>query len=333
MATVTRDAELDRLRSVLDAQRAVNAGPADARRVMSVVIERAQQATGADGAAIEFVEGRQLVRRATRGLSRHAPARPLDLDASLAGLSLGMKMPLVCRDARSDFRVDDGGYREAGIGSVVVAPVVRSGDSVGVLEVLSGRPDHFVPADTDVVELMANLMAPLYEGSSALEAEAERALRDPLTGLANGLIFMDRLTNQVAQTRRYGCPFGLFFIDLDDVTTIDDALGHDWADAVVRAIGQGLHRTVRGGDSLARLGTGRFAILCTNAERDVAEHLLKGRIGAVINAVNDELRLDGFELRASIGTVWSSGDEVSPEQLLADAGASVARARREPAPG
>ena len=309
MATVSRGTELDRLQRVLETQRVVNAGPPDAGRIIALVLERVQAALDADGAAIEFVEGDELVRQATSGLSRSTNSRTERVDASLSGQCVRRVMPLLCRDTRTDFRVDEDGYREAGIRSVAVAPIVRAGESVGVLEVLSARSDHFDHGDADVVELMANFVAPLHQGTSTLGLEAERALRDPLTGLANRLIFTDRLANQLSQSRRYGSPFGLFFVDLDDFSQINDSLGRDWGDAVLCAIAEGLSQTVRGGDTLARLGGDRFAILCTNAEPSVTEHRVQGRIEAVIAAVNRELQMDAFELRATLGAVWSTGED------------------------
>ncbi len=330
MATVSRGTELDRLQRVLETQRVVNAGPPDAGRIIALVLERVQAALDADGAAIEFVEGDELVRQATSGLSRSTNSRTERVDASLSGQCVRRVMPLLCRDTRTDFRVDEDGYREAGIRSVAVAPIVRAGESVGVLEVLSARSDHFDHGDADVVELMANFVAPLHQGTSTLGLEAERALRDPLTGLANRLIFMDRLANQLSQSRRYGSPFGLFFVDLDDFSLINDSLGRDWGDAVLCAVAQGLSETVRGGDTLARLDGDRFAILCTNAEPSVVEHRLQRRIEAVIAAVNEELRMDQFVLRATLGAAWSSGEDTSPERLLADAGVAVSRAKGRP---
>ena len=77
-----------------------------------------------------------------------------------------------------------------------------------MLRVMSGEAEHFDDADVEVLELMANLMASGLSGTSKLDREAERALRDPLTGLANRFIFMDRLAHHGYEARRYGRPYG-----------------------------------------------------------------------------------------------------------------------------
>jgi GGDEF domain-containing protein len=92
-------------------------------------------------------------------------------------------------------------------------------------------------------------------------------------------------------------------------------------------VAQGLHNTVRGGDTLARLEDDQFAVLCGNAEQAVVEERLKGRIAGVIADVDKDLNLDGYTLTATVGVAWSAGTDVSAEELLGHARASLARAR------
>ena len=95
-----------------------------------------------------------------------------------------------------------------------------------------------------------------------------------------------------------------------------------------RAVGRGLNGTVRSGDTLARLEADEFVILCGNAEREVVEERLTGRIHTVIAKVNQELGLEGFTLEVSVGVVWSSGNDASAESLLTAASSAAYRAKR-----
>ena len=217
--------------------------------------------------------------------------------------------------------------RSAGVRSIAVAPIVRAGETLGVLKVMSGEAEHFDDADADVLELMANLIASSLPGSTKLEREAERALRDPLTGLANRLIFMDRLSHHGYEARRYGRPYGLFLIGLDRSPWSTNRSGQEWGDAVLRAVAQGLNATVRGGDTLARLEGDQFVVLCGNAEQSNVEERLKGRIDAVIAEVNKELSLDGYTLTASIGVAWSTGSDMTADDLLTEARAGLVRSK------
>jgi diguanylate cyclase (GGDEF)-like protein len=89
-----------------------------------------------------------------------------------------------------------------------------------------------------------------------------------------------------------------------------------------------LSATVRTGDTLARLGGDQFVIVCGNADRSV-EDRIRTRIDAVFDRVRGELQLEGFELTASIGVLWSNGDEASAEDLLTAAMASMYRSKRQ----
>ena len=328
VATTARDTQLELLHYVIETQRLVNAVPAAATdRAIGLVLDRVQTVTNADGAAVEVADGNAMVHRAVLGLRTDPEGSRTAGDGSLSGLCVRVGMPLLCRDTDTDPRVDADACRRVGVRAIAVAPMVRAGESVGVLRVVSSEAEHFDDADVDVLELMANLLASGLSSSSKLEREAERALRDPLTGLANRFIFMDRLAHHGYEARRYGRPYGLFLIGLDRFSVVNESLGHEWGDAVLRSIAQGLNNTVRGGDTLARLEGDQFVVLCGNAERSIVEDRLKGRIEGVVGEVNKDLRLDGYTLAASVGVAWSSGKDISAEVLLTEARASLLRAR------
>jgi diguanylate cyclase (GGDEF)-like protein len=328
VATIARGTQLDLLHYVIETQRLVNAVPGTAGdRALEVVLDRVQTVTNADGAALEVADKNVMVHRAVSGLQTDPEGTRVAGDRSLAGLCVQVGMPLLCRDTETDPRVDADACRRAGVRSIAVAPMIRAGEAVGALRVVSSEAEHFDDADVAVLELMANLVASGLSTTSKLEREAERALRDPLTGLPNRFIFMDRLAHHGYEARRYGRPYGLFLIGLDRFAVVNDSLGQEWGDAVLRSVAQGLNNTVRGGDTLARIEGDQFAVLCGNAEQDVVEDRLKGRIQAVVADVNKELSLDGYTLGASVGVAWSAGSGTTAEELLTAARAALARAK------
>ncbi len=330
MATTARETQLDLLQYVVETQRLVNVLPAAATdRAISVVLDRVQTVTNADGAAIEAAEGNVMVHRAVSGLRTDPAGSRTAAEGSLSGLAVRVGVPLLCRDTEVDPRMDADACRRAGVRSIAVAPMFRAGEALGVLRVMSSEAEHFDDADLAVLELMANLLASGLAGTSKLEREAERALRDPLTGLANRFIFMDRLAHHGYEARRYGRPYGVFLIGLNRFSIVNTSLGQEWGDAVLRSVAQGLNNTVRGGDTLARLEGDQFVVLCGNAERSIVEERLKGRIEGVVADVDKELGLDGYTLAASIGVAWSVGTDVSAEELLTEARASLVRAKAQ----
>jgi diguanylate cyclase (GGDEF)-like protein len=98
---------------------------------------------------------------------------------------------------------------------------------------------------------------------------------------------------------------------------------------VLRSVAQGLNATVRGGDTLARLESDQFVVLCGNAERAVVEERLKGRIEGVVAEVDKDLDLKGYTLKASVGVVWSSRSEITAAELLSEARAALLRAKTQ----
>jgi diguanylate cyclase (GGDEF)-like protein len=87
------------------------------------------------------------------------------------------------------------------------------------------------------------------------------ATHDPLTGLPNRYLMTDRLRQVLAYSERTATRFGVLFIDVDDFKGINDARGHEYGDAVLRSIGATLVRTVRGSDTVARIGGDEFVII------------------------------------------------------------------------
>ena len=330
VSTLTRDTQLDLLHYVIEAQRLVNAIPAVAGdQAIELVLHRVQTVTNADGAAVELAKGGVLVHQVVNGLSTHRQGSRVDVADSLSGFCLQVGMPLRCGDTEADSRVDAEACRRAGVRSIAVAPILRSRESLGVLKVMSAEADHFDEIDADVLELMANLVASGLPNGSRLEDEAERALRDPLTGLANRLIFMDRLAHHGYEARRYGRPYGLFLIGLDRFSFVNESRGREWGDAVLRSVAQGLNATVRGGDTLARLEGDQFAVLCGNAEQSIVEERLKGRIAGVVAEVNKELNLEDFTLVASVGVAWNTGSDATADELLTAARAALIRSKED----
>jgi len=175
---------------------------------------------------------------------------------------------------------------------------------------------------------MAGFVAASLSASSPLEHEAHRALQDPLTGLPNRMILMDRLQQAIYDARRYDRPFGLFVLEPDGIEGVSSALGRDATDAVLRAISTGLNTTVRSGDTLARIDDDQFVILCINAERSVVEERIRTRVQTVLGSVTKEIGLDGVELLGHLGIVWSSGNDASAESLLTSASTAAYRAKR-----
>src|SRR5438132_1972710 len=88
----------------------------------------------------------------------------------------------------------------------------------------------------------------------SLDREAELARTDPLTGLANLRAFYELADAEIARARRYTHPFTAIYVDLNGFKAINDRLGHNAGDGVLRAVARGIRDSVRATDLVARVG-------------------------------------------------------------------------------
>ena len=102
-----------------------------------------------------------------------------------------------------------------------------------------------------------------------------QSMHDALTGLYNRRGFDEHLTQAVSRSQRYGWGFSLVLIDLNRFKSINDRLGHPGGDAVLRAVGDRLRRSLRGGDVAGRIGGDEFALLLPNEGSEAVPPVLR----------------------------------------------------------
>ena len=149
-----------------------------------------------------------------------------------------------------------------------------------------------------------------------LQAELEhQAFHDPLTGLANRLLFMDRVDHTLK--RRTGNAVVLY-VDLDDFKPINDTYGHEAGDAVLAAAAERLRRSLRAADTAARLGGDEFAVLLV----DIAEEHIGVVADRIIDNLLKPLEFEGrtLDVKASLGVATAqSGSGVGADELVRNA--------------
>lgn len=153
--------------------------------------------------------------------------------------------------------------------------------------------------------------------------------RDPLTGLANRVLYLDRLEHSFHRAARdTSYRFALLFIDLDRFKNINDSLGHDAGDELLVAIARRLEGCVRLVDTVARLGGDEFVVLLDESREPDGATRVAARI---IEEFARPFRVAGRELftGASIGIALSSSHYRSPGELLRDADTAMYRAKAE----
>jgi len=158
-----------------------------------------------------------------------------------------------------------------------------------------------------------------------------QALHDPLTGLPNRQLFIDRLTMALRRGQRDDSAIALMFIDLDGFKAINDQVGHLEGDRLLRNAARRLESAVRERDTIARFGGDEFVVILEDAgaEKDIeatARRVLDGLSEA--SSETDENGETVSPIRASIGIALSDADLSDPDQLLRRADAAMYEAKR-----
>jgi diguanylate cyclase (GGDEF)-like protein len=170
------------------------------------------------------------------------------------------------------------------------------------------------------------------ERRARLEAEAiaERATRDalhdPLTGVANRALFLDRLAINLARVGRLRSAAGVLYLDLDNFKQVNDGLGHAAGDELLIAAAERMRACLRPGDSAARLGGDEFAVLLEDvASIDDAKRVAD----RILAALRQPFTVQGREvfISVSVGVAVAHANETDPDQLLRNADIAMCSAK------
>ncbi len=165
------------------------------------------------------------------------------------------------------------------------------------------------------------------EEVEARDALSYQAFYDNLTGLPNRALFLDRLNQELARHRRNRSNIAVLFLDLDRFKLVNDSLGHESGDIVLREVGERFKRNLRVGETAARLSGDEFAFII----RDV--HKVEDAIAAakrVQALLEPSIHCPGQELTvtASVGIVIPASDANAPT-VLRDADAAMYLAKEK----
>jgi diguanylate cyclase (GGDEF)-like protein/PAS domain S-box-containing protein len=163
----------------------------------------------------------------------------------------------------------------------------------------------------------------------AVEAQlSHQALHEPLTGLPNRSLFLDRLRHAMTLAKRSGGQMTVMFMDLDRFKIINDSMGHEAGDRLIQAVARRLMDVVRDGDTVARLGGDEFGVLLEYGISQADAEIVAGRI---LEAIEPPFTFSGQEMyvSASVGIAFSSPEVEDPEDLLRYADVAMYRAKSE----
>ncbi|HEY5109600.1 MAG TPA: EAL domain-containing protein [Acidimicrobiales bacterium] len=218
-----------------------------------------------------------------------------------------------------DFQASAGS--DAGMAALEFAMGTKSGVTRYVEAVISNQLDR-----PSVGGYVANLRD-VTERKKFEELLSHRALHDPLTGLANRQLILDRAEQMLVRARRCGDPVAAYFVDLDNFKDANDSLGHEAGDHLLQAVANRLVGLLRVSDTVGRLGGDEFVVLAEGMSLASGPQAIAERIRQVLKP---PFYVDGFKdvpisVSASIGI--AAGDRESAQDLLRDADIALYRAK------
>jgi diguanylate cyclase (GGDEF)-like protein/PAS domain S-box-containing protein len=157
---------------------------------------------------------------------------------------------------------------------------------------------------------------------------AHLAHYDALTGLPNRLLFTDRAEQAQTHARRNKQSLAMLLVDLDHFKHINDSLGHNVGDEVLKAVGERLKSLLEKGVTLARLGGDEFAVLLENPQQAAqAAEMAQGILSGIREPI--QVHDQSLFLTASVGISIFPNDALSAEQLLRNADAALFQAKNQ----
>lgn len=182
--------------------------------------------------------------------------------------------------------------------------------------------------DRELVWVAAHLTSIAIERRQAEARLQALAHYDTLTLLPNRDLFRDRLSQALARAERHKSMVALMFLDLDRFKTINDTLGHDAGDILLREVSARLQRCVRVEDTVARLGGDEFTVILEQISKPDDAAIVASHI---IEALAPPILLSGQEafITPSIGVTIYPWDNSSAENLLKNADTAMYRVKKE----
>ncbi len=154
--------------------------------------------------------------------------------------------------------------------SLLAVPLVSGDDRLGVLDVWRDGADQFCEGDLERVALLGRLAADAWRAARQRADLAERVMSDTTTGLLNKRWWYELAPREAAQARRARSTIAVLLVDLDGFKGVNDSLGHQSGDRVLKQVARLLTAAVRSGDAVIRFGGDEFVLLLRDCSAEGA---------------------------------------------------------------
>jgi diguanylate cyclase (GGDEF)-like protein len=244
---------------------------------------------------------------------------------SMAGYTLATGTPVIVRDWETERRFEKSEVLIASNMLCGLTVMIRAANrAFGVLGVHCATHRDFGTQDVNFMQAIANVIGNAIERREEEERTRYEALHDPLTGLPNRNLFLDRLGRALAQAERRNSSVAVLFLDLDQFKLVNDSLGHAAGDELLAAVAPRIEHALRPTDTIARFGGDEFAVLAEVKNEHDATRIAERIKQALAHPF--KLRQREHFVSASLGISLGRGEK-APEAMIRDADAALYRAK------
>jgi diguanylate cyclase (GGDEF)-like protein len=224
---------------------------------------------------------------------------------------------------------------DLGLRAVFSAPMQHSSGRLGTLDLYRDEPGplserDLVSAQTlaDVATAYVLIATAREEVRVSAELFRESSLHDPLTGLPNRLLLIQRMKHAGQRAQRAHSVAAVLFVDLDDFKRVNDTHGHEVGDHLLVAVAERLLTLVQPGDTVARLSGDEFLVLCEDL---LATDDVEDLASSIDRAFSEPFSLPyaRVPIRASIGIAYSAPGLPVTVDLIREADTAMYRAKRQ----
>jgi diguanylate cyclase (GGDEF)-like protein len=277
----------------------------------------------------------------SRLLHGAAPSLPDSYTKAIDGVCIGPKVgscgtaaylreAVVVADIMTDPLWEDykGLAAEHGLRSCWSTPILlHQGAVLGTFPMYSKDVREPSEAELRLVDVATRIAGIAIERKLAEDRIHFMANHDALTGLPNRTLLNDRLSQALLYAQRYDRWVTVLFVDLDNFKFVNDSLGHNAGDELLKTIAARMVHCIRATDTVVRLGGDEFVIVLFDQPKDA--DVISAVVQKIQAAIAEPVRLEGHDLRvtASIGIANYPDDGVDVDTLLANADAAMYRAK------